>query len=256
MRAARHGDVGRRRRGAPGRAHDAGGDRPPAHVPRDARRRRRRVRDGDLLARARAAARRRDPRARPRCSPTSRQDHLDFHPTMEDYFQAKRLLFATRLPACGSPTPTTPTGGGWPRSSRTRVTFAIDARGRLPRARRALRRRRLRLPLRARRTASSRSRLPLPGRFNVLNALGALGGGARARRRAGADGSPRWPTPPRVPGRFEPVDEGQPFAVVVDYAHKPDALENVLQAARELADGPRDRRRSARAATATAASAR
>ena len=38
-----------------------------------------------------------------------------------------------------------------------------------------------------------------------------------------------------VPGRFESVDEGQPFAVIVDYAHKPGALENVLRAARELA---------------------
>ena len=40
-----------------------------------------------------------------------------------------------------------------------------------------------------------------------------------------------------VPGRFEAVDEGQPFAVVVDYAHKPDALDNVLRAARDLAEG-------------------
>ena len=41
------------------------------------------------------------------------QDHLDFHPTMEDYFQAKRLLFASRADRrCGSRTPTTPTGGG------------------------------------------------------------------------------------------------------------------------------------------------
>jgi len=79
-------------------------------------------------------------------------------------------------------------------------------------------------------------RLPLPGRFNVLNALGAIavasGLGveveAAARALAGAG---------RVPGRFEPVDEGQPFAVIVDYAHKPDALENVLRTARELADG-------------------
>ena len=38
-----------------------------------------------------------------------------------------------------------------------------------------------------------------------------------------------------MPGRFEPVDEGQPFAVLVDYAHTPDSLENVLRAARELA---------------------
>ena len=40
-----------------------------------------------------------------------------------------------------------------------------------------------------------------------------------------------------MPGRFEPVDEGQPFSVVVDYSHKPAALENVLQAARAVAEG-------------------
>ena len=45
------------------------------------------------------------------------------------------------------------------------------------------------------------------------------------------------PAAARVPGRFEPVDEGQDFAVLVDYAHTPDSLENVLRAARELADG-------------------
>src|SRR4029079_11490826 len=39
---------------------------------------------------------------------------------------------------------------------------------------------------------------------------------------------------PSVPGRFEPVDEGQRFSVLVDYAHTPDSLENVLAAAREL----------------------
>ena len=38
----------------------------------------------------------------------------------------------------------------------------------------------------------------------------------------------------RVPGRFEPVDEGQAFAVLVDYSHTPDSLENVLRAAREI----------------------
>jgi UDP-N-acetylmuramoyl-L-alanyl-D-glutamate--2,6-diaminopimelate ligase len=41
----------------------------------------------------------------------------------------------------------------------------------------------------------------------------------------------------RVPGRFEPVDEGQSFAVLVDYAHTPDSLENVLRAARRLTEG-------------------
>ena len=46
-----------------------------------------------------------------------------------------------------------------------------------------------------------------------------------------------WPRAERVPGRFEPVDEGQPFAVFVDYSHKPDALEAVLRTARGLTRG-------------------
>ena len=77
---------------------------------------------------------------------------------------------------------------------------------------------------------------PLRGRFNVENVLGAVAAGvlldvnedeiaAGVRAMAG------------VPGRFEAVDEGQPFAVIVDYAHTPDALDIVLQAARELGTG-------------------
>ena len=77
-------------------------------------------------------------------------------------------------------------------------------------------------------------RIGLPGRFNVLNALGAWAAaralGVDAGAIAGALGDAA-----RVPGRFEPVDEGQPFAVIVDYSHTPDSLENALLAARELA---------------------
>ena len=78
--------------------------------------------------------------------------------------------------------------------------------------------------------------LPMPGRFNVANALAALAGVH----------SLGYPLDPliealeagvRVPGRFEPVEEGQAFAVVVDYAHTPDSLENVLRAAREMTQG-------------------
>jgi UDP-N-acetylmuramoyl-L-alanyl-D-glutamate--2,6-diaminopimelate ligase len=79
-------------------------------------------------------------------------------------------------------------------------------------------------------------RSPLPGAFNVLNALGALA----AARALGVDDAvlaDGLASAPRPPGRFEPVDEGQPFAVVVDYAHKPDALEAVLRAARSLTAG-------------------
>jgi UDP-N-acetylmuramoyl-L-alanyl-D-glutamate--2,6-diaminopimelate ligase len=78
--------------------------------------------------------------------------------------------------------------------------------------------------------------LPLPGRFNVANALGALA----AAHALGADLDTlvaALERGVRVPGRMEPVEEGQEFAVLVDYAHTPDSLENVLAAARELIEG-------------------
>ena len=78
--------------------------------------------------------------------------------------------------------------------------------------------------------------LQLRGDFNRANALGAI---AAARvlgvsERAIRSGIERVRG---VPGRFESVDEGQPFAVIVDYAHTPDSLENVLRAARGVGDG-------------------
>ncbi len=75
----------------------------------------------------------------------------------------------------------------------------------------------------------------MPGHFNVANALGALavahGMGEPIERLIEA-----LERGVRVPGRFEPVDRGQDFAVLVDYAHTPDSLENVLRAARELVE--------------------
>ncbi len=103
-------------------------------------------------------------------------------------------------------------------------------------------------------------RSPLPGLFNVYNVLGALAAvralGVSDRRRR----EPRSRPPGSVPGRFEPVDAGQDFAVLVDYAHTPDSLENVLRAARGLVTaerpGPASTSCSDAAATATGASAR
>jgi UDP-N-acetylmuramoyl-L-alanyl-D-glutamate--2,6-diaminopimelate ligase len=93
---------------------------------------------------------------------------------------------------------------------------------------------------------------PLRGRFNVLNVLAALAA-ARALGVCVETCVEAIRTAGQVPGRFETVDEGQDFAVVVDYAHTPDSLENVLTAARRLtADrlhvvfgcgGDRDRRK-------------
>ena len=70
----------------------------------------------------------------------------------------------------------------------------------------------------------------------MLNALAAIGA-ARALGIDDATIAAALPHAARVPGRFEPVDEGQPFAVLVDYAHTPDSLENVLTAARPLTAG-------------------
>jgi UDP-N-acetylmuramoyl-L-alanyl-D-glutamate--2,6-diaminopimelate ligase len=78
-------------------------------------------------------------------------------------------------------------------------------------------------------------RLPLGGRFNVANAVLA------ADTTAALDVAPSaiaaaLATVTPVPGRFERVDEGQRFTVLVDYAHTPDGLARVLAAAREVAD--------------------
>jgi UDP-N-acetylmuramoyl-L-alanyl-D-glutamate--2,6-diaminopimelate ligase len=165
------------------------------------------------------------------------QDHLDFHPTMEEYFLAKRRLFA---PADGGPPPAhgivnvgDPYGRRLAGELEHALTFAVDAPADY--SAHELRcgfdgcRFSLRTPAGERGVA-----LPMPGRFNVANALGALAA-------AHALGAPlellieALERGVRVPGRFEPVDEGQDFAVLVDYAHTPDSLENVLRAARELA---------------------
>ncbi len=162
------------------------------------------------------------------------QDHLDFHPTMEDYFLAKRRLFEA---AEGQRVVNVddPYGRRLADGFEGAVTFAIDAEA----------------DYRAVELLSGYAgsaftaltpdgafdvRMPLPGRFNVLNALGALAA-ARALGVEPAVAVRALETASRVPGRFEPVDEGQPFAVLVDYAHTPDSLENVLRAARDLGPG-------------------
>ena len=143
------------------------------------------------------------------------QDHLDFHGDMETYFQAKRRLFL----AAPRPLAVINTGDEYGRrlveELPDAITFdAVDA------------------------YALDGIDLKLRGRFNLENALGA----ALAARALGCDDDAirRGLESVRgVPGRFESVDAGQPFHVIVDYAHKPDALENVLRASRELANGNR-----------------
>ena len=160
------------------------------------------------------------------------RDHLDFHPSMEDYFQAKRRLFADQPPEVCVVNGADPYGARLAAELDGAVTFAVEAPADYSAS--ALRcglsgcRFKLHAPAAEREVV-----LPMPGRFNVANALAAL---AAAHALGGdldalADALERGV---RVPGRFEPVDEGQDFAVIVDYAHTPDSLQNVLAAAREL----------------------
>jgi UDP-N-acetylmuramoyl-L-alanyl-D-glutamate--2,6-diaminopimelate ligase len=159
------------------------------------------------------------------------QDHLDYHASMEEYFAAKARLFTPelseravvnhdsaegrRLVACGLPTVTFGLEAGADvraedvRTTRDGISFRVGD-----------------LEIRSR----------LRGLFNVENCLAAI---AAARElgvgdEAIARGIAAVET---VPGRVETVEAGQPFLVLVDYAHTPDGLENVLRAARPLATG-------------------
>jgi UDP-N-acetylmuramoyl-L-alanyl-D-glutamate--2,6-diaminopimelate ligase len=145
------------------------------------------------------------------------QDHLDFHGTMEQYFEAKRRLFVESNPPAAINV-----GDPWGRKlaadrpDALTFGFADDAE--------------------IGPDALADVELNLRGHFNAENALGALA----AARLLGIehDAIVRGLESVRgVPGRFESVAEGQPFDVIVDYSHKPDALESVLRTAREMTTG-------------------
>ena len=167
------------------------------------------------------------------------QDHLDFHPTMEDYFRAKRLLFeppAGPPPAHSIVNAADPYGRRLAAELQDAVTFAIDAQADYAAAGIRCEPGRSSFTLIAEELRRE-VELPLPGRFNVANALAALAAG----RCLGVELEPLLAALEEgvtVPGRLEPVDEGQRFAVLVDYAHTPDSLANVLSAAREMIAAP------------------
>jgi UDP-N-acetylmuramoyl-L-alanyl-D-glutamate--2,6-diaminopimelate ligase len=162
------------------------------------------------------------------------QDHLDFHETMQDYFQAKQRLFE-RGPRVAVINVDDPYGRRLAEEHTNAVTFAIahEATYRATDVESSF-------------AGSSFTALtpegpiplqtPLPGRFNVSNVLSAVAA-VRALDVPLEQIAVALPHAGRVPGRFEPVNEGQRFTVLVDYAHTPDALENVLNAARPLTHG-------------------
>jgi UDP-N-acetylmuramoyl-L-alanyl-D-glutamate--2,6-diaminopimelate ligase len=153
------------------------------------------------------------------------QDHLDFHHTMDAYFAAKARLFTPELSDRAVICADDPWGRrllesrtieAHPYSLANAVDLDIGPWG----ARFSWR--------------GHKVDLGLAGRFNVANALAAataavLVGVPEATVAAGLSAARP------VAGRFEPVEAGQPFTVLVDYSHKPDALSKALAASRELA---------------------
>jgi UDP-N-acetylmuramoyl-L-alanyl-D-glutamate--2,6-diaminopimelate ligase len=161
------------------------------------------------------------------------QDHLDFHGAMEEYFEAKRRLF-TGGPGVSVINVDDPYGVRLASELPDAITFALDQDAAY-RATDVLTditgsRFTVHAPDGDRELTS-----PLRGRFNVYNVLGAFAV-ARALGVPASTCAAAIATAGQVPGRFQTVDEGQDFAVVVDYAHTPDSLENVLLAARALTD--------------------
>jgi len=163
------------------------------------------------------------------------RDHLDFHGTMEEYGAAKRLLFTGQpgplWSVLNADDPVSKTMEREGSGSRT-IWYGLTEQA----------------DLRAENIVSGFAGLtfeviwsgrrakvesPLLGRVNVSNILAALGAGLSygldLETMAGSIAACR-----AVPGRFEPVDQGQSFLVAVDYAHTDDALRNAIQTARSL----------------------
>ena len=163
------------------------------------------------------------------------RDHLDFHADLEDYFRGQGA--ALRRPGRRSvlTVDDEAAGAGWRRPAGRRGTVSIAGAGRLAGRRR---RRGTRTVARVHPARPGRrpwpARLRLPGRFNVANAVLAVAlldavGVPVDDALAGLAGTV-------VPGRMEPVDAGQPFVAVVDYAHTPDAVATALAALRDATE--------------------
>jgi UDP-N-acetylmuramoyl-L-alanyl-D-glutamate--2,6-diaminopimelate ligase len=173
------------------------------------------------------------------------QDHLDYHGTMEAYEAAKGLIFS-RLGNTFSDDPTERTfavlNADDEASSRFAkltasevLTYGIEKDADL----RASDVKIMAIGTSFRLDSFCGSRqvsLQLVGKFNVYNALAALGA-ALCEDINLDEAIQSLERIPGVPGRVEAVNEGQPYAVIVDYAHTPDGLENVLRMVNEIAEG-------------------
>jgi UDP-N-acetylmuramoyl-L-alanyl-D-glutamate--2,6-diaminopimelate ligase len=162
-------------------------------------------------------------------------DHLDYHPSIEEYFSVKSRLFCempvgarvVNIDDAYGRRLVEQTGAEWTvgTSSRACVRAEVVRLGPVSTS----------FDLATPRGVVSLT-LPLTGAFNVSNALVAAGCGMALgisldTIAAGLEAAPQ------VPGRLERIDAGQPFAVFVDYAHTPDALEKAVAAVREVTRG-------------------
>ena len=161
------------------------------------------------------------------------QDHLDFHAGMEDYFAAKRSLFVPDRIERGAIN----VDDAYGRIIRESATVEMIGFGVSPDA--DVRAESLRSgPWGMEFVALTPSgelkiKTPLIGEFNLSNCLAAISVALQAGISPEAIEA-GLQSVKAVPGRFEGVDAGQPFSVVVDYSHKPDALDNVLREARRM----------------------
>ena len=165
------------------------------------------------------------------------RDHLDFHGDLDAYFDAKKKLFALRKPGAAA---VVNASDPWGRRLAGEVsppvlTFSTGTAAADVRAENVA------CDLAGTSLdvvhAGGRFRVssPLLGRFNADNLLAAAAAGLALRlpEREIATG---LASVARVPGRLEPVAAGQPFTILVDYAHTEDALERLLRAVRDLTD--------------------
>ncbi len=166
------------------------------------------------------------------------RDHLDYHLTMEKYFTAKRLLFdgtmypAPRVAVLNAHDERTPELAEAARSAGSEIcTYGIgigDFRAESHTLTPGGAVIDLKTP-----AGSAQFRSRLAGEVNILNLLAAFAA-AHARGISFGELVASVPQLAPVPGRFQPVDAGQPFTVIVDYAHTDDALRNLIALARQL----------------------
>lgn len=168
------------------------------------------------------------------------QDHLDYHQTMEAYLKAKLMLFEQLdkqgVAILNSDSPVAERISHTLRNSRAQfapTTYGLSEKADLHAEDIQFSHNRLAF------TADTpagriRAKLQLLGEYNLYNALAAIAVGLRYDCPISAIQGGLAATV--VPGRFELIDRGQDFAVIVDYAHTPDGLENVLTAAKRVAE--------------------